>query len=183
MKRATLFFVLVICVFLVGCTALQVTLITEAVANNTALVAALVAPTCSATVTANCLTAAQKADLAHYAQQADVFLGEAAIVLAAGGTPSAMYSQLVQDAAVLVQANTTGLPSSIAGLVAMDMHAISAILTAYAPPAVVPAASARANVGMVAAEKPVHFGGGDLARLKTAQVKIAENEAAIARLK
>src|ERR1017187_3212218 len=132
-----------LCCMAASCPAPQVTLTVEAIAANAALVAGLVIPTCSATVTANCLTAAQKADLAHYAQQADVFLGEASIVLATGGTPSAMYTRLVQDAAVLVQANTTGLPSSIAGLVAMDMQAISAILTAYAPPAASPAASAK----------------------------------------
>jgi len=155
-----------------SCTAPQVTIVTQAVTANATLVAALAAPTCSATVTTNCLTAAQKADLLNYTAQADVFLGQATIVLSAGGTPTAMYATLVHDSAVLVQADTTGIPSVIAGLVATDAQAISAILQAYAAPAVAP--------NVAGQQKAVQFSGADKKRLAAAHAKVVEDQARIA---
>src|ERR1017187_8213615 len=174
MKRIVLVFALSLCVFLVGCNSAVVTVVVQSTIDAAAIITAISDPN---------LTPAQKTLLLAYAQQASVAVLQVSNILSTGGTPAQMALDITAALGSLVVPDLKGEPAAIVAAVTKEAQDISNILKAYATPVITASARANPTNAAAVAEKPVHFGSGDLARLKAAQVKVAENEAAIARLR
>jgi len=169
MKRLALVLVLTLSCMAVKCppsTTAVVTAVSQAAIDDAALITALADPN---------LPPAQKPPLLAYAQAASVGVGEVSIVLASGGTATQMALQIASDLAPVVAPALPGLPAAIVTAVGQEAADIQAILAAYSAPA--------ASPNVVGQAKVIHFGAGDLAKLRAAHAATVANQARIAGVK